>query len=211
MKQEKKEFQCKPLLYNGNEVTMRLEKGKKLTIKDGSKEIDVTEGHWVAFLGKLISINNEAKIPLNWKTPHIKILLHIFAALGTFSMMNYLLFFFTKVKLNYLDFVFSLTWMIIVLIPASIVVLKMFSQESLHQAKMHFLKDTLPLDVGMVCFVTSFYNTLNRERFLSESDQSLRNALVNSRDIFETEGLKILAKDFEVWLKKNSLGIKIKG
>lgn len=204
------EYSCNPILFNTTDVTLSLEKNKSLIVKEMSSKTEVSSSQWLAFLGKLRAMNNEERVPLNWESKDVKILMHIFAAITTFTMLNYGLYVFTGVKLNYMGFLYSLTWIIVMLMPLTLVILRMFSNESIIQAKIMFLKDTLPNNLNLICFISAFYNTLNKERFLSKDDQALRNAMVISRDILDVDGLKMFEADFEKWLKKQNIGIRLK-
>lgn len=197
----------KYILYENKEVSFKLNKDKTISFLNNDYYF-VSKEDLNSFFKKLSSINNNTvKLPLNWSESWVRILLNIFAALSTFTLTNYLLYFKTGAMLNHFHFLYDLTWVIVVLIPFAIVVTHVFSTKSVNQAKFNLLQLALP-KVDMVYFITAFYNHLNSIKFFSNSEQSIRNANVITKDIFEPDGLKMLEGDLIKWFR--SIGLTIK-
>lgn len=208
MNNKKEEIEIgKPILFNNKVVSLHVNKDKSISFTD-EQDLSLDKKEIYVLMNRLSALNNNTvQIPLNWEESWVRLLLNIFAALSTFTILNYLFYKIEGVKLNYMNFVYDLTWIIIVLIPIAIVVGHIFSSKSLKKAKFNFLKASLP-KVDLVYFITAFYNNLNNTKHFSKSDQAIRNANVITKDIFDVDGLKMLEEDLRKWLKSIGLGIK---
>lgn len=199
----------KPIQYEGKVVSLKVNKDKSITFSDEDKKIEKEQLE--RFISKLSEVNNKSvKLPLDWEETWVKALIHVFAVLSTFTIMNYLIYIFQGIKLNNLEFVFDLTWLILTIIPIAIVIGHVFSESSIQRAKLKFLESNLPFNIKLNYFIVAFYNSMNDLQFFSKKEQAIRNAHVVTKDIFEEDGLKMLEKDLKSWLKISGIGIKNK-